>query len=225
MRWRTASKRAERPSENPWKSRVDFSSRQPPTDDPKDHAERTRLMLDMIALAFEADVTRVVTFMFGNSVSTANFSFLEGVDSADHHETSHHSDKPGLLDRAALRESGERRRMDQQHGAAVLELELDFRRSQPGVERHEDRTDEPGGEQGFQEGRMVLTEVRHPVALAHPAVPEGVREADGTLRELFVAELPRSGDDGGLRARLRAAPLQPRADAKILHGKSFPVRR
>jgi hypothetical protein len=90
-------KRAERPSENPWKSRVDFGSRQPPTDDPKDHAERTRLMLDMIALAFESDVTRVVTFMFGNSVSTANFSFLEGVDSA-HHETSHHSDKPGLLE-------------------------------------------------------------------------------------------------------------------------------
>jgi hypothetical protein len=35
--------------------------------------------------------------MFGNSVSGANFSFLEGVTSA-HHETSHHADKPGLLE-------------------------------------------------------------------------------------------------------------------------------
>jgi hypothetical protein len=93
----TRLERAEAPAANPWKSRVDFSTRQPPADSPADHAERTRLMLDMIALAFESDVTRVVTFMFGNSVSTANFSFLEGVESA-HHETSHHSDKPELLD-------------------------------------------------------------------------------------------------------------------------------
>jgi hypothetical protein len=93
----TRLQRAEQPVENPWKSRVDFATRQPPAEDPHDHAERTRLMLDMIALAFESDVTRVVTFMFGNSVSTANFAFLEGVESA-HHECSHHSDKPGLLE-------------------------------------------------------------------------------------------------------------------------------
>ena len=54
-------------------------------------------MLDMIALAFESDVTRVVTFMFGNSVSTANFAFLDGVKTA-HHECSHHSNKDELLD-------------------------------------------------------------------------------------------------------------------------------
>ena len=54
-------------------------------------------MLDMIALAFESDVTRVSTFMFGNSVSTVNFSFLDGVNDS-HHETSHHQNKPEKLD-------------------------------------------------------------------------------------------------------------------------------
>jgi hypothetical protein len=49
-------------------------------------------MLDMIALAFQTDSTRVCTFMFGNAVSSTNFSFLEGV-SGGHHEISHHERK------------------------------------------------------------------------------------------------------------------------------------
>ncbi len=89
--------RAESPSTSPWKSHVDFSRREAPVDDPKEHADRVRLMLDMMALAFESDVTRVVTFMFGNSVSTVNFSFLDGVNDS-HHETSHHQNKPEKLD-------------------------------------------------------------------------------------------------------------------------------
>lgn len=89
--------RAESPSNKSWKSRVDFSARQAPPDDPQDHAERVRLMLDVIALAFESDVTRVVSFMFGNSVSTVNYAFLEGVKES-HHETSHHQNKPEKLD-------------------------------------------------------------------------------------------------------------------------------
>lgn len=80
-----------------WSSRVDFSDRQSPEDNPKLYAERVRLMLDMMALAFEADITRVVSFMFGNSVSGENFAFLEGV-SDSHHELSHHQDKPEKLD-------------------------------------------------------------------------------------------------------------------------------
>jgi Protein of unknown function (DUF1552) len=90
-------KRAELRSERSWSPRIDFASRQPPADGQHDHADVTRLMLDMVALAFESDVTRVVTFMFGNSVSNANFSFIEGVKTA-HHEASHHSNKPELLD-------------------------------------------------------------------------------------------------------------------------------
>lgn len=56
------------------------------------HTEQVRLMLDLMALAFWTDSTRVATFMFGNSVSGRNFSFLEaGLGS--HHENSHHEHK------------------------------------------------------------------------------------------------------------------------------------
>lgn len=89
--------RAEATTGQQWVSNVDFSQREAPPEDPKEHAERVRLMLDMIALAFESDVTRVVTFMFGNSVSNVNFAFLDGVTES-HHETSHHQDKAEKLD-------------------------------------------------------------------------------------------------------------------------------
>ena len=89
--------RAESTSGTPWQSKVDFATRTAPPEDPQEHAERVRLMLDMMALAFESDVTRVSTFMFGNSVSTVNFSFLDGV-SESHHETSHHQNKVEKLD-------------------------------------------------------------------------------------------------------------------------------
>src|SRR4029077_14666340 len=49
-----------------WKPRVPIDPKTPPTDRPNDHAEHVRLMLDMIAIAFQSDTTRVSTFMFGN---------------------------------------------------------------------------------------------------------------------------------------------------------------
>ena len=67
-----------------------------PAETPKDHAEHVRLMLDMIALAFQTDTTRIATFMFGNAVSSVNFRFLEGVTDS-HHEISHHSNDPDKL--------------------------------------------------------------------------------------------------------------------------------
>jgi hypothetical protein len=62
-----------------------------------DHTEHTRLMLDIIALAFWTDATRVSTFMFGNAVSGKNFSFLEGV-SGGHHQLSHHENHADKLE-------------------------------------------------------------------------------------------------------------------------------
>lgn len=58
--------------------------------------EHTRLMLDMIALAFWTDTTRISTFMFGNAVSGRNFGFL-GTGFGGHHETSHHEGKAEKL--------------------------------------------------------------------------------------------------------------------------------
>lgn len=54
-----------------------------------DHTEQVRIMLDIIALGFWTDSTRVATFMFGNEVSGRNFSFVPGV-SGGHHQISHH---------------------------------------------------------------------------------------------------------------------------------------
>ena len=72
-----------------WKSRVHLDPKAMPTDRPDGHAEHVRLMMDMIATAFQSDTTRVSTFMFGNAVSNVSFRFLEGV-SAGHHDVSHH---------------------------------------------------------------------------------------------------------------------------------------
>ena len=58
-------------------------------------------MLDLIALAFQSDTTRISTFMFGNAVSGVNFRFLEGVTDS-HHEISHHSKNPEKLRQYAL---------------------------------------------------------------------------------------------------------------------------
>jgi hypothetical protein len=75
---------------NNWTPPVALDQNQrPPEDQPDQYGEQVRLMLDMIALAFQTDTTRVCTFMFGNAVSGRSFSFLDGV-SGGHHDTSHH---------------------------------------------------------------------------------------------------------------------------------------
>ena len=79
-----------------WKPRVALDPKGAPTEHPKDHAEHVRLMLDMMAVAFQSDTTRVSTFMFGNAVSNVSFRFLEGV-SAGHHDVSHHQKDPDKL--------------------------------------------------------------------------------------------------------------------------------
>lgn len=66
-----------------------------------DITEKTRLMLDIMVLAFWSDASRVSTFMFGNSVSNRNFSFLKGVK-GNHHSISHHMDKALLMDEYAI---------------------------------------------------------------------------------------------------------------------------
>lgn len=54
-----------------------------------DITNKTRLMLDIMALAFQSDATRISTYMFGNAASGRNFSFLPGVRGS-HHAISHH---------------------------------------------------------------------------------------------------------------------------------------
>ena len=79
-----------------WKPKVPLNSAPTPPEEPKDYAEHVRLMLDMIALAFQSDTTRISTFMFGNAVSNVSFRWLDGV-TAGHHDNSHHSNDPEKL--------------------------------------------------------------------------------------------------------------------------------
>ena len=81
--------RSTSPTRNAWKPRAPIDAKSAPTDAPNDHAEHVRLMMDMIATAFQSDTTRISTFMFGNAVSNVSFRFLPGVD-AGHHDVSHH---------------------------------------------------------------------------------------------------------------------------------------
>ena len=84
---RSLEKRMERasdPKRNTWKPLVSLDSTPKPTDNPGTHEEHVRLMLDLIAVAFQSDTTRISTFMFGNAVSGVNFRFLEGVTDSHH---------------------------------------------------------------------------------------------------------------------------------------------
>jgi hypothetical protein len=76
-----------------WKPRARLDPTAKPEAMPEKHAQHVRLMLDMIALAFQTDSTRIATFMFGNAVSNEDFTFVDGVKGA-HHSISHHQNDP-----------------------------------------------------------------------------------------------------------------------------------
>ena len=96
---RSIEKRVERSSSragSEWTPLVPLDSRDAPTGQPSSHLEHVRLMLDVIAAAFQSDTTRIATFMFGNAVSNVSFRFLDGVTSG-HHDVSHHGGKDEKL--------------------------------------------------------------------------------------------------------------------------------
>jgi hypothetical protein len=64
---------------------------------PGDYGEHIRLMGDMMVLAFQADLTRVATFMFANDGSNRSFAQI-GV-SDGHHDISHHGQQADKLEK------------------------------------------------------------------------------------------------------------------------------
>jgi len=88
--------RASKPQQTEWKPRVPIAPEAKPAGIPEDFQEHVRLLLDVMALAFQSDTTRVSTFMMGNSVSNQNFSWLDGV-SGSHHSISHHQNDADKL--------------------------------------------------------------------------------------------------------------------------------
>jgi len=63
---------------------------------PDDHEEHTRLMFDLMAIAFQADITRISTFMMAREVSYRTFPKL-GISEA-FHPASHHQNNPARLE-------------------------------------------------------------------------------------------------------------------------------
>ena len=61
-----------------------------PVGAPEEYEEHIRLMCDMLVLAFEADVTRVATFVVANEGSNRPYPFIDVPDG--HHDLSHHGD-------------------------------------------------------------------------------------------------------------------------------------
>ena len=64
---------------------------------PDDYAEHARLMMDLLALAYQVDMTRISTFMLAREVSGRAYPEIGVSDS--HHPLSHHQDEPAKLDR------------------------------------------------------------------------------------------------------------------------------
>jgi hypothetical protein len=70
-----------------------------PSGIPSKFDEQIRLMFDMIALAFQANLTRVATMMMAAEVSNQPYGFI-GISDA-FHPLSHHANNPQKLDRLA----------------------------------------------------------------------------------------------------------------------------
>ena len=68
-----------------------------PSGIPDDHQEHSKLMFDLMTLAFQADITRVSTFMMAREVSYRTFPQIGVPD--PFHATSHHQDNPEKLEK------------------------------------------------------------------------------------------------------------------------------
>ncbi|MCH7747958.1 MAG: DUF1552 domain-containing protein [Acidobacteria bacterium] len=64
---------------------------------PNDYAEHARIMMDLLALAYQTDLTRISTFMLAREVSGRAYPQIGVSDS--HHPLSHHQDEPAKLER------------------------------------------------------------------------------------------------------------------------------
>lgn len=68
-----------------------------PSGIPDSYEEHAKLMFDMQVLAYQTDLTRVITFMLGRELSGRTYAEIGVPDS--HHPTSHHRDDPVLYEK------------------------------------------------------------------------------------------------------------------------------
>ena len=89
--------------------RIEMAERQNATDlpvvdrpigTPADYAEHAKLLMDLLALAYQTDLTRISTFMLAREVSSRAYPEIGVSDS--HHPLSHHQDRPINLERLGV---------------------------------------------------------------------------------------------------------------------------
>jgi hypothetical protein len=66
---------------------------------PSDYGEHARLMFDLLALAYQCDLTRISTFMMAREISGRTYPEIGVSDS--HHPLSHHREDPQMLAKLA----------------------------------------------------------------------------------------------------------------------------
>jgi hypothetical protein len=98
-------------SESDWEQPHEYPL---PAGIPANYAEHLRLMCDMIVLAFQADLTRIATFMLANAGSNRSYRPIDVPDG--HHDLSHHGGDPQK--HAKIREIN---RFHMRHFAYLLE--------------------------------------------------------------------------------------------------------
>jgi hypothetical protein len=76
---------------------IDLPKLDQPAGIPAEYEDHVSLMLDLQLLAFQTDLTRVITFMFSRELSGRPYPQI-GVPDA-HHPLSHHNDRPDLVER------------------------------------------------------------------------------------------------------------------------------
>ena len=164
---------------------------------PFDYEEHIKLMYDLMALAYQANVTRVITFMVSREVSNRTYPQVGVTDG--HHAISHHQNRAekmeknvkiqtynisqfGLLPREAEEHAGRRRLAARSHCAALREQHEQQQRARSLP------ASESGGRWGSRknEGRSSF-EVPGPHADDEPArhdARQGRREAGVARRQL-----------------------------------------
>jgi hypothetical protein len=70
-----------------------------PIDVPDSFDEYTKTMLDLVALAYQADITRVFSMIFARELSSRTFAHIGVPD--QHHAVSHHRNDPDLITKKA----------------------------------------------------------------------------------------------------------------------------
>lgn len=84
-------------SENPDQPSRRVDGFDKPSGIPEDFGEHVRLMTDMMVLAFQTDLTRVATCMFGRAGSNRSYRQIDVPDG--HHQLSHHGGNPEKLEK------------------------------------------------------------------------------------------------------------------------------